>query len=131
MNDSSAPSLREAATALQAFALSLPEAYEEFPWGERVVKVNKKIFVFFGLDAEIDSRLSLGLKLPQSGDDVLALPFAQPARYNLGKSGWISMRFEPDDQLALDMIERWILESYRAVAPKRLAARLGEREQAT
>ena len=127
MADSSA-SLRDAAAALQAFALSLQEAYEEFPWGERVAKVNKKIFVFFGLDAEIDRRLSLGLKLPQSGADVLALPFAEPARYNLGKSGWVSMRFEPGDQLALDMIERWIFESYRAVAPKRLAAQLDARE---
>ena len=31
---------------LRTFALGLPGAYEEFPWGESVVKVNKKMFVF-------------------------------------------------------------------------------------
>ena len=37
---------------LRAFALSLPGAGEHFPWGERVVKVNGKIFVFLGHDEE-------------------------------------------------------------------------------
>jgi predicted DNA-binding protein (MmcQ/YjbR family) len=33
---------------LRDVALGLPEAVEEFPWGDRVVKVRKKIFVFLG-----------------------------------------------------------------------------------
>lgn len=28
--------------ALRQLALSLPEAYEDFPWGDRVFKVKKK-----------------------------------------------------------------------------------------
>ncbi|MBA3709787.1 MAG: hypothetical protein H0W83_13320, partial [Planctomycetes bacterium] len=36
------------AKALRAFALAFPGAYEDFPWGERVVKVAKKVFVFLG-----------------------------------------------------------------------------------
>ena len=31
---------------LEEFALSLPEAWVDSPWGDRVVKVAKKIFVF-------------------------------------------------------------------------------------
>ena len=38
------------------FALrdELPGAMEDFPWGERVVKVNKKIFVFMGKKDDFD-----------------------------------------------------------------------------
>jgi len=46
--------LQDAADTLRAFALVLPEAEEAFPWGERVVKVNKKVFVFFGLIEDLD-----------------------------------------------------------------------------
>ena len=34
---------------LEQFALSLPEAWADSPWGDRVVKVAKKIFVFLEL----------------------------------------------------------------------------------
>ena len=33
---------------LRDFALSLPGAWEDLPWGERVTKPDKKVFVFFG-----------------------------------------------------------------------------------
>jgi predicted DNA-binding protein (MmcQ/YjbR family) len=123
-SNTSAHPLRDAADALRTFALGLPGAYEEFPWGERVVKVNKKIFVFFGVESDLDTKFGLGVKLPVSAVDVLSLPFAEPSGYGLGKSGWVTLRFLPDDQLPLDMLQRWILESYRAIAPKKLVARL-------
>jgi predicted DNA-binding protein (MmcQ/YjbR family) len=118
--------LRDAAAALRAFAFGLPGAYEDFPWGESVAKVNKKVFVFFGSEAALDTGFGLGVKLPLSGADVLSLPFAEPSGYGLGKSGWVNLRFLPDDQVPVDMVQRWIMESYRAIAPKRLVAQLGD-----
>ena len=115
---------REAVLALREFALKMPGAYEDFPWGERVVKVNKKIFVFFGLDADIDKGVNFGVKLPISNDDALNLPFTKQSGYNLGKSGWVSVRFPPDDDPPVALFTRWIEESYRAVAPKKLVAQL-------
>jgi predicted DNA-binding protein (MmcQ/YjbR family) len=44
---SSVPMAR-ARDKLRDFALSLPAAYEDHPWGEDVAKVNGKIFVFLG-----------------------------------------------------------------------------------
>lgn len=120
-----ADKLREVEAALRAFALGLPEAQEDFPWGERVVKVNKKVFVFMGLPDELDRHLLLTVKLPRSGGAVLTLPFAQPARYGLGASGWVKLEFASDDDPPVDLIIDWIEESYRAVAPKRLVAQLG------
>jgi len=106
---------------LRGFALGYPGAYEEFPWGERVVKVKGKVFVFLGRD---DDGLGLSVKLPQSRLMALGLPFASPTGYGLGKSGWVSVQFAPREKPPMDLLRAWIDESYRAVAPKRLAATL-------
>jgi predicted DNA-binding protein (MmcQ/YjbR family) len=106
---------------LRDFALRYPEAAEEFPWGERVIKVNKKIFVFLGRS---DGCLSVSTKLPNSGVAALTLPFAEPTGYGLGKSGWVTARFSSDQKPPVQLLCRWIDESYRAVAPKKLIDRL-------
>jgi predicted DNA-binding protein (MmcQ/YjbR family) len=35
---------------VREFALGMPGATEDFPWGETVAKVNQKVFVFLGVD---------------------------------------------------------------------------------
>jgi predicted DNA-binding protein (MmcQ/YjbR family) len=112
---------RREAKALREFALDFPEAYEEFPWGERVAKVKGKVFVFLGKG---EGELGLSVKLPQSGMLALGLPFASPTGYGLGKAGWITARFGPREKPPLDLLRAWIDESYRAVAPKKLVAAL-------
>ncbi len=54
---------------------------------------------------------------------VLALPKATPMGYGLGKSGWVS-RFEPWKGPPRDTIKRWVMESCRVQAPKRLLREL-------
>jgi predicted DNA-binding protein (MmcQ/YjbR family) len=110
---------RPAAALLREFALSFPEAYEEFPWGERVAKVKGKVFVFLGHD---EGDIGLSVKLPQSGMLALGLPFASPTGYGLGKAGWVTARFGARERVPLDLLRSWIDESYRAVAPKKLIA---------
>jgi predicted DNA-binding protein (MmcQ/YjbR family) len=109
------------AEVLRTFALGFPEAREDFPWGERVVKVKDKVFVFLGRD---DEDLGVTVKLPSSGLLALGLPFASPTGYGLGKSGWVTARFTAKDKPPLDVLRKWIDESYRAVAPKELVAKL-------
>ena len=58
---------------------------------------------------------------------ALALPDARPTAYGMGRAGWVSVTFKADDEVPLDMLELWIDESYRAVAPKRLIAALDAR----
>jgi predicted DNA-binding protein (MmcQ/YjbR family) len=108
-----------AEAALRKHALSYPETHEDFPWGERVIKVKGKVFLFLGKHEE---RLGLSVKLPSSATFALGLPFASPTRYGLGKSGWVTARFALREKLPLDLLMKWIDESYRAVAPKRLVA---------
>ena len=81
------------------------------------------MFVFLGRPEE--GGLSLSVKLPGSATLALDLPFASPTGYGLGKSGWVTARFAPREHAAgRPCSKRWIDESYRAVAPKRLLARL-------
>ncbi|MFL6232940.1 MAG: MmcQ/YjbR family DNA-binding protein [Thermoanaerobaculia bacterium] len=113
--------LRDAESRLRELALAFPEVYEELPWGHRAMKVRKKAFAFIALDEE---GLSLSLKLPASGVMALALPFASPTGYGLGKSGWVTCRFAEGDEIPFELLAEWLDESYRAIAPKKLAAKL-------
>jgi len=113
--------MKQARAALRDFALGFPGAREEFPWGERVIKVGKKVFVFLGMPD--GDELGLSVKLPESGPMALLLPFAKPTGYGLGKSGWVSAHFAAPEDPPLGMLREWIDESYRAVAPRKLAAK--------
>jgi predicted DNA-binding protein (MmcQ/YjbR family) len=109
--------------ALRDYALTFPEVTEDHPWGHRAMKVKKKAFVFLGGDKNA-SELSLSVKLPQSRDMAVDLPFAEPTGYGLGKSGWVTARFEKVSEVPMDLLKSWINESYRAIAPKKLVKEL-------
>jgi predicted DNA-binding protein (MmcQ/YjbR family) len=113
---------------LRSHALAYPEAHEDFPWGERVVKVRGKVFLFLGRPE--DGGLALSVKLPGSASFALGLPFASPTGYGLGKSGWVTARFGPRQKPPVELLRHWVDESYRAVAPKRLAAALEQPQAA-
>jgi predicted DNA-binding protein (MmcQ/YjbR family) len=110
-----------AAAELRAYALTFPESTEEFPWGESAFKVKGKVFVFMYAHA---AGLNVSLKLPQSNATALDKPFAEPTGYGLGKSGWVTCKFEGSERIPIDVLKPWIAESWRAVAPKTLVKRI-------
>jgi predicted DNA-binding protein (MmcQ/YjbR family) len=114
---------------LRAYAFAMPGAWEDHPWGESVAKVGKKVFAFFGTSdpEQLHKGLGMSVKLPRTGDLVLALPFAEPTGYGLGRSGWVSVYLQPADLPPLPMLTAWIDESYRAIAPKGQVAELDAR----
>jgi hypothetical protein len=108
--------------ALRTFGLAYPGAHTKSPWpGHLDLAVNDKTFAYLSVEGE---PFSISCKLPQSNVAALMLPFTKPTAYGLGKSGWVTAQFEPSDEPPLDMFKAWIDESYRAQAPKRLAAQL-------
>lgn len=119
------PTAPELRAALNSFALSLPGAMEDFPWGERTAKVNGKVFVFFGAD-EGSTGLGVKLKELEANERALALPGATPSGYGLGRAGWVNVILA-DDVAPLEQLESWVEASYRAIAPKRLVAELDRR----
>jgi predicted DNA-binding protein (MmcQ/YjbR family) len=110
---------------LLAYALSYPEAWQDEPWeGDVVAKVGKKIFVFFGSPKE--GAIGISVKLPESNEEALAYPFTEPTGYGMGRHGWVSASFGRGDTPPVDMLEEWIDDSYRAIAPKKLVKPLDE-----
>jgi predicted DNA-binding protein (MmcQ/YjbR family) len=105
---------------LRDFALSLPGAWEDFPWGERVAKVDKKVFVFFGRDDQTAPSL-MTVKLVESHGHALAIEGAAPTGYGLGRAGWVNVPVQAEG-VTPELLCDWIEESYRIVAPKRLVA---------
>ena len=111
-------------TELRRVAFSLPEAWEDHPWGESVAKVGKKVFVFFG-STDDGGPFGFSVKLPLSNDEALSFPFTVPTGYGLDRGHWVTVR--PPQDVPLDLLIGWVEESYRAVAPKALVAQLDAR----
>src|SRR5690606_3131801 len=112
---------------VRAYALGLPEAAEEHPWGESVAKVNGKVFVLLGLnDGSHPFGVTVKLTDETAHAHALTCPGAEPAGYGLGRSGWVRVPLEPKGAPSAEVLCDWVEESYRTVAPKRLAARLDD-----
>jgi predicted DNA-binding protein (MmcQ/YjbR family) len=112
---------------LRLYGLAMPEATEDHPWGHIALKVKKKAFVFMSGAELHDGKLSITVKLPLSGEIAVAtMANAEPAGYGLGKSVWVTAAFASKDKIDVDLLKDWIAQSYRAVAPKKLAALVGQ-----
>jgi predicted DNA-binding protein (MmcQ/YjbR family) len=114
--------MRDIDGQLRDFALSLPGAWEDFRWGERVAKARRRVFVFFGHDDEPGPSL-VTVKLVESHGHALAIEGATPTGYGLGRAGWVTVPVHAEG-VSPELLCDWIEESYRVVAPKRLAAAL-------
>ncbi len=110
---------------LGTYALSVAGAEEAFPWGERVAKVNGKVFVFLGHD-EGSGPPGMTVKLVESHEHALSLEGTTPSGYGLGGAGWVNVPLHTKG-VTLEILSDWIEESYRIVAPKRLVAELDRR----
>ena len=111
---------KQAEAELIAFAATFPGAWEDHPWDHTVMKVGKKVFVFFGGAASPPGEISLTVKLPISYEMALTLPFMSPAGHGLWKGGWARLQQHDGDDIDLETIRGWIVQSFRAVAPKKL-----------
>lgn len=104
---------------VREFALSLPGAVEDHPWGEDVAKAGGKVFVFLG--AESSKRITV--KLDESHAHALSIDGAEPTGYGLGASGWVTVPVRAPG-VSADLLRDWVEESYRIVVPKRLVEEL-------
>lgn len=106
---------------IRAICLACPEATEKETWGDPTFRVRDRIFA---MDKRGDGRISLWCKAQPGAPDVLV--DANPDRYFIppyvGSKGWIGVRLDGD--VDWDAVTELVAESYRLIAPKRLAALL-------
>jgi predicted DNA-binding protein (MmcQ/YjbR family) len=112
------PSLEDLAERLREVALSLPEAYEDEPWGHPVFKVaDNKMFASMSVG---EQSVSLTVKLTAEEREIAyLLPFVTHARW-VGRYGWITAEITDDE--TLDCAREWLLESYWLKCPPKLRA---------
>ena len=105
---------------LRAFGAAYPGAHSKSPWpGHDDLAVNNKTFAYLSVEGE---PFSMSVKLPFTGEEARSLPFARPAEYGLGKSGWVVFEPGADQMPPMRQLKSWLDESYRAQAPKKLVA---------
>src|SRR5262249_28540006 len=92
-----------------------------------VVRVGKKVFLW--LSAE-DGGCFFGVRLPSSIDAALTLPGIEPMAYGMAKWGWINATFKKGEAVPVELIGKWLDESFRTVAPKKLVKQLDGPEPA-
>jgi predicted DNA-binding protein (MmcQ/YjbR family) len=104
------------ADRIRALALSLPETYEDEPWGHPVFKVaDNRMFASMSLEERV---VRLTVKLTAEEREIAhLLPYVSTARY-VGRYGWITA--EVVDEETLEAALEWLRESYWLKAPERL-----------
>jgi predicted DNA-binding protein (MmcQ/YjbR family) len=104
------------ADRIRELALSLPETYEDEPWGHPVFKVaDNRMFASMSEDG---AAVQLTVKLTAEEREIVQLlPYVSRARY-VGRYGWVTAQVT--DEESLEAALEWVRESYWLKAPAEL-----------
>ena len=106
---------------LRRIALRYPETQEGVSCGKQAFKARNKAFLFLGRDA---TDYNVMLKLRAALPEAARLAAREPTHYAVGGHQWVKLTFPHDKSPPPALLERWIDESYRLLAPKALVALL-------
>jgi len=113
----------EVTQTLRKLALSYPEVVEGDSCVKRSFKARKKGFLYLG---ENEAGYNVMVKLGPSVDEAEAMIGQHPGTWTVGKAGWATLKFAPDERAPEGLLERWLDESYRLQAPRPLVAALDQ-----
>ena len=106
----------KAQKSIRRLALSLPETYEDAPWGFPVFKVGEN--KLFALMPAEDGAVHLTVKLTSEEREIAyLLPYVRKASH-VGRYGWITATITDAESLENGL--EWLRESYYLKAPVKL-----------
>jgi len=108
---------------LRRIALRYPETQEGVSCGKQAFKARNKAFLFLGRDA---THYNAMFKLRDALPEAARLAAREPTHYAVGGHQWVKLTFPHDQSPPPELLDRWIDESYRLMAPKTLVALLPE-----
>jgi hypothetical protein len=111
---------------LTRICLALPETgREQYGSSHALFRVRKKTFAYFLDNHHGDGKVALVCKVP-TGDNA-DMAAADPARFYLpaylAVNGWVALRLDVG-AIDWELVAELATDSYRLIAPKRLAAQL-------
>jgi predicted DNA-binding protein (MmcQ/YjbR family) len=108
---------------IRELALSLPETYEDSPWGFPVFKVGaNRMFAWLHESEPVE----VTVKLTREEREIAELlPYVRRASY-VGRYGWVTAQIT--DEESLEAALEWLRESYWLRAPAELKHAVEERE---
>jgi predicted DNA-binding protein (MmcQ/YjbR family) len=111
------------ARQIRELALSLPETYEDSPWGFPVFKVGaNRMFAWLREGDPVE----LTVKLTREEREIAELlPYVRKASH-VGRYGWVTAQVTDDE--CLEAALEWVRESYWLRAPAELRHVVEERD---
>jgi len=106
---------------VRQIALNLPEVEEGTSCNKSAFQARKKSFCFMG---QKDDSYNVMVKLVPSLPAAEKLQADTPERFKIGLHGWTTLTFPHSESPPSGLLEKWIVESYRALAHKQLVALL-------
>ncbi len=101
-------------------AVGYPEVNEGSSCVNRAFKARKKNFLFLG---EKPDNRRIMLKLGPSLDEAEGVVGGRDG-CTVGTNGWVTLNLAADGDVDAKLLERWVEESYRLLAPKTLVKQL-------
>jgi hypothetical protein len=113
---------------LRKLCLALPESHEVTAWGEPTFRIRNKIFAMYASASNHHGRGRNAAWVKAAPGDQAAMVAAAPDCFfvppYVGPSGWVGIWL--DGGVDWDDLAEFLRDSYRLIAPKKLAALLDQ-----
>ena len=96
---------------IQQYAQSFADVVTGTSCSQTSFSVGKGKFLFLGPGPKGKGYKAM-FKLSESLPQLQSMAETEPKRFEVGKTGWITVRFSDEDPISMDHWRKWLAESY-------------------